>query len=383
MTNTYFNLLLWVVVGCLIGATVYYAFFPPTQVNSSPIQLTNLTNSTNIIIPSPVTALNIVIINPNNCNQCNSSIDLLNQLQTQTGAFHLSLNTPTILTQDSVQAQALISKYNISILPTLILTSNGSLNTTFVSLWQQRLGTSEPDGALIFRFVPLPYYSITNHSVVGLVQGIAIRATGCSDCFDPSLFFTSLTSTSVGMIFSNITILDRTDQSALALIAQYNVTNLPVLFLSKDASAYDVFNQKILALGEIQGDWFVLKSAFPPYMDLANNNSIRGHVSSIEIINSSCKDCFNVSGLSDYIVRSSGIVIVNTSVLEANSSAAKVLFSKYSIKYIPTLIYSPDASYYPGFDSGWLGTNSTIEKDGFYVLRAQPYLNLTYQNVSG
>ncbi|MBI5228016.1 hypothetical protein HY988_05495 [Candidatus Micrarchaeota archaeon] len=388
MTKSYFNLLLWVVTGSVLGFIVYSAFFaPPPAIISQPTNapLLNATNPAPIVTAPSVVDADVIVINPKNCALCNSSSELLEQLKTQGSLFNLRIIGSQAFDVDSAQGQELISKYKITKLPSLILTAKDKkpINDSFVSLWQQKIGTLESDGSLVFRELPFPYYSITSSSVVGLVEGIAIRPGGCENCFDPSILFRSLEAQQMNMVFSNITYLDQNDSRAKELISKYNITKIPALLLSKGANDYDLFNQKVLPLGEFSGDWFILRSAFPPYIDLADNSSVRGLVSSIEITNSSCVSCLNISGLSDYISSSSGVVIVNSTKLEANSSAARSLISKYEIKYLPTFLYSPDASVYPGFDPAWLDTNSTVEKDGWHIFRAQPSLNMTYQNVSG
>lgn len=378
MDKTYINMLLWAVVGIALGAVVYVALMQPAPA-PSPGNLTNITPV------SGLTEVNVTLITAPDCTRCDSADLLLAQLRNVTDSYNLTMGTVTTLPGDSQEASALISRYDIEKLPTLVVSPSAASNPAFLSVWESNVGTRETDGSLVFRELMLPYYDVESRTVVGLVNGIAIGASGCPECADPAIYLSFLESDSVGMVFSNKTVLAETDGQAQELITRYNITSLPTFILSRDALAYDFFSEQMANFSTQESDgWFVFRDVLPPYVDLQRNHSVRGLVEALLVVNSSCTACFSISQLSDYIVQSGGIYVVNTTSYEANSSEGMLLISRYNITHIPTVLYSPEASVYPSFEKVWLNENSTVESDGWYVFRSHALLgNVTYQNVTG
>ena len=196
---------------------------------------------------------------------------------------------------------------------------------------------------MVSRDLPPPYYDTRSGNIVGLLQGIGITPVGCKSCINVSMYFQSLSSQYIGMQFSNISFLDENSSQAQELIAAYNITRLPTILLDPNAGLYPAFTQSIQPSGTVEDNgWFVLRDVVPPYVDLASNRSIRGYVDSINLVNSSCTECFNVSALSSYIADSAGLFVMNTTTYEVNSTEGSMLIKKYNITEIPTILYSPE-----------------------------------------
>jgi hypothetical protein len=231
--------------------------------------------------------------------------------------------------------------------------------------------------------LPPPYYDIGSGKISGIVQGIAISPSDCSECFNASLYFQSLSDPYVGIAFSNTTILEENSTAAQAMIAKYNITRLPALMLDPEVQAYLFFNKSIKSGGTLGDDgWYVLRSVPPPYVDLAANRSVRGFVDLAYIVNSSCTDCLDITSVSDYLDNSAGIYISDTKTYEVNSTEGMALVKKYNITRIPTLLYSPEASVYQSFAKAWVKQNNTIESDGWFVFRTVELAGDNYQNIS-
>lgn len=376
--KSYSDILLWLVAGLVLGAIAYLAFvymqpvhvgttMPPAGNSSTPA---NTTNTTAVI--------DIVLINPPDCPACRPLGYVMPLLINVTQQLNLTIGYVANLS--SSEGAQLIAKYNITKLPTLVVTGNYTSN--FASGWTGSLGTQESDGALVLRNLYPPYYE--NGSTVGLVTGIGIAAPNCPNCTNPSDYFQSLEDPSVDMNFSNTTILQENDSAAQALMKEYNITKLPTLLLSEDAQAYPIFNQSILPLGDVVNGWYILRNVTPPYVDVTTGN-VLGLVQTVLVVNSSCTDCLNATGFSEYMAQESNVMIVNSTTYEANSTAGEAFITKYNLTALPAVLYSPEASAYPGFTQLWLQRNGTIESDGWYVFRAYnllgapaaPYQNLT------
>lgn len=375
MDKNYLNILLWVAVGIFAAVIVYVLLQPGPAL--PPGNTTNITN----ITPSAVA--NIIIISAPGCPRCDSAALLMDQLRTVAPDFNLTIGNVSTLEGDSAEAGQLVSRYDIEKLPSLIILPAG-LGSEFVSIWESNVGTRESDGALVFRQLLPPYYDVGGRKITGLIDGTVIEASDCPQCMNASIYFDSLESSSVAMVFSNKTLLQENESRAQELITRYNITRLPTFILSSDAEAYEFFTDHIVNLSSRESDGnYVLRLVFPPYADLEGNRSIRGLVDAVFVVNSSCSDCFDPADLSDYLATSSGLYVQNTTTYEANSTEGAALISRYGMTRIPALLYSPEASLYPNFALLWVAENNTIESDGWYVFRAHELIGQPYQNVSG
>lgn len=381
----YLKAFLWLVMGALFGFAIYFVFLTPLQ-PSLPMPPTNSPQQNDTMPQILETGVvNITMVDAPGCDLCNAEGLMLEQVKTVLlKSEFLSIGTSKRLPGASSEAQALISRYNLTTLPAVIIEGEVARDSEFVAAWKESVGSLEGGNALVTRFEYPPYYDLKNKTVVGLAEAIGIKASGCLECGDPGMFISSLESQPISMAFTNSTVYDENDSRAQALISQYNITKLPVLFLSEEgASAYPVFAQ-IKPLGAIEDGWFILRDVVPPYVDLADNRSIRGLVKATYLVNSSCAECFNISSLSTYLSQTSGVVIVDEKTYELDSAEGAALREKYNITMVPTLIFSSDVKYYYQFEEVWTDQSNTVEQDGSFVFRAHGLLGeIGYQNVSG
>ncbi|MFH0884954.1 MAG: hypothetical protein V1861_04550 [Candidatus Micrarchaeota archaeon] len=380
----YVKALLWAAIGMLLGFAIWFVFLQPAS-PITPQMMQNTPPPNDTLPPLLETGLvNITMIEAPNCDECNAEGLLLEQTKTVLlSSEFLRTGVSKSIRWDSPEAKALIAKYNITELPSVIVEGDVGRDQVFVSAWKENVGTLEGTGALVTRLGYPPYYNITTMKVVGLVKAIGIKATGCLECGDPGLFISSLEGPTIGMVFTEKDIYEENSSEGMALIASYNITKVPTIFLSEEgASAYPVYSQ-IKVLGTVEGGWFVLRDVVPPYLDLADNRTLRGLVKAKYLVNSSCAECFDITLLSDYISQSTGLVISESQTYEADSADGRALIAKYNITKIPTLVFSPDAKYYPYFSQVWENQTSTIEADGWFVFRAHELLSeMGYQNIS-
>lgn len=314
------RLLLWVLAGLVLGSLVYYVFMAPLaqktvtvpeNPGAVPVPNQSTTPSGNTgtapsqnasapLMPAQNTSTNksdiyITLIHAPDCPECQAGDNFLNSSQ---GVFAQSatiqIANTTILESADPGAQALISQYNITELPAIIISGHPSDDPDLIQAWQSQVGSLEADGSLVSRTLPPPYYDLTQNKVRGIVNGIAIQASNCGGCANASVFFETLSGPNLGMVFSNTTVLDENDSAAQALIKKYNITELPTLLLDKEASAYSFFQTGLSSEGTNESDgWFVLRQVPAPFVDLAANHTIRGLVDAIYVVNSSCSTCMS------------------------------------------------------------------------------------------
>ena len=380
----YVKAVLWAVLGVILGFGIWFVFLQaPSPV--PPQMLQNTPPPDDAMPPVLETGtVNLTMIEAPDCDECNADGLLLEQTKTVLlNSGFLRAGVSKTIGPDTPEAKALMAKYSIVELPAVIVEGDVGRDPEFVTSWKENVGTQEGANALVTRLGYPPYYNVTTAKVTGLVKAIGIRASGCTECGDPDMFISSLEGPTVGMVFTEKNVYDDNSSEGKALIARYNITKIPSLLLSEDgASAYPIFSQ-IKMLGTVEDGWYILRDVVPPYLDLADNRTLRGLVSAKYIVNSSCADCFDINLLSDYISQSTGLVVAESQTYEADSTDGRALIAEYNITRIPTLIYSPDARYYPYFSEVWLNQTSTIEPDGWFVFRAHELLTgMAYQNIS-
>ncbi len=388
------NILVWIAVGLVVGLAVFMVFSPPpapsqnATVNGTQINANQTGNATppTVVTPPVVSKkpVDVTLVLAPGCDRCNA-IDqlLLQQTEAEIGkSAAAQVGAINILNASDPQAQGLLARYNVTLLPALFVSSADGFTANDTQVWTTQLGSIEPDGFLVQRMVYPPYYNISNRSVVGFVSAIGIDAPGCEQCMNASSFSDSLAQApQVQMAFSANVTLAGNSSEALALIQKYNITELPTVLLSLDVSAYPAY-QLIKPLGEEVDGWFILRQVHPPYLDLAHNNSVRGLVSLIQLVNGSCSDCFSIDSLSDYVANSAGIDLVNKTTYDINSTTGAALANRYNITSLPSMLFSPEIAVYPRFEGIWTSQNNTVESDGWFVFRAYSLVNGPYQNIT-
>lgn len=372
-------LAIWIAIGIVLGLVFYggYLFLNP----SVPV-----INDNNTIIPDTndtiaISKINITLIGASACDSCNSSVYILAEVQSLATKYNFEIENIKTIDSDSADAKSMIAKYAITKLPTMVILGDTDSLGEFGSLWQN-IGSTEADGAMVYRDVYPPYFDVSLNRNVGFVEVTLIKAD-CSECFDVSSFVDYLESDSVAMVLVNRTELDYNSSEAQALIAKYNITKLPTFVLSKDASIYPIVNQAWSHYGTDDPDGaYVWRNYLPPYVNLDQNGSIVGIVDMIELVDSKCSNCYDVSiheeGLS---ADPFNLKFGNIQRVEVNSTNGQMLVSRYNITAYPTIILSEDALLYPGFNDTWEGMG-TIENDSMLVFRALDLLGVEFINTT-
>lgn len=199
-----------------------------------------------------------------------------------------------------------------------------------------------------------------------------ILPQNCPDCFSIEPVEQYIRQ-SARVTIQNITTLSW--QTAKDIITKYTVTKLPAVLITGEISKLQ------LEPFEQRQDALVFDKTPPPYFDTGEQR-IKGKVSAVIIQDSSCKECFKLEPLIQNL-RQAGVAITSK-VLSYDSSDAKNLIAKYSIKKIPAIILSKDAAEYELIVQAWQQVGST-ENDGSFVLRTvnPPYKDLTTNSVKG
>lgn len=212
-----------------------------------------------------------------NCTECFNVSIVTSQLETAGDQLGLRVAAKSRVDVNSSAGMALVGRYNITKVPTILL-SREAQQTRLMEVWNQS-GTVESDGTLVLREVYPPYIDLTNGSLMGQVKLIFLLAPNCGTCYDPVIHEAVLTRRYDVVVF-NETNLTYASAEGAALVRKYNITAVPTVLISPELSVYPGMEDLWLSgLGSKESDgWYVFRnmSAFgsnTTYFDLAANRT--------------------------------------------------------------------------------------------------------------
>lgn len=383
-SNIALNLVLWVFVGLFLGYILYVFLYPSIIIQ--PTMNTTKNATINTTTPTPKTLpsnFSLTLITHKGCKDCNGTFNLAKELSTSASSLSLKFENQRVVDSTSTEGKALISKYNLLNVPTLIVSWEANASKQFVSSWAN-LGTREKDGAFVLRksYLYPPYYNLKNKTYYGYVDFIAIEVKDCKNCTNAIAYERSLTIPTVGVVFSNKSVIAHNSTQAKQLINKYNITKLPTFVLSPSAMSYPALANYWSLTEKPESDgWLVYRNVPAPYYSVPNK-TIFGLLTMVEIVDKTCTSCYNVSLHEEGLMLTFGLIITNKTQYDVNSTKGKALLNKYNITAVPTIILSSDSQYYTSLKTTWLDMGNTVESDGWYVYRGMDKLSgLTYKNL--
>ncbi len=300
------------------------------------------------------------------CDGCYNIDDILSQIK----QANVKITKENTISMDN--AANLIDRYSIKKLPAVIVTGEISKNSDVLSALTQ-YGSRSGEVVIIDKIDP-PYYDITEERIVGKIDAITLTDSSCQNCANISIFMDMLKQT---VTFASEKSVDYSSAEGKAITARFGIQNIPALILSKDIARYQSLESMWLQVGaSYKDDNLIIPPLIPPYVDLTSNKTV-GLVSLVYIIDSSCNGCYNVSLHKTILLQSFGIVLESETTY--NVSSGKDLITRYNITKVPTMLISPDASYYTPLKEVWKDVG-TIESDGWLVFRSTELMG-SYKNL--
>ncbi len=313
--------------------------------------------------------IDLVTITQPGCNQCSGTKDIVSLIK----SANVNVTSEKNLESSSEDAKALIQKYGIKKLPTIIVF--GATDKTGLKENWSELGTIAVN-TLVYTNVKPPFFDLESGKLLGAVSIVAIKKDSCVGCanIDPMLSAIS----NIVYVESNKT-LDYNSAEAEALIQKYGIGRIPAIILSSGAKEYPQIVSGWQSIGDIteSGD-FVTRSFPVPYFDLGSN-AVFGLVEMTTLTDGNCSDCLDLSDFKKAI-EGFGVKVVWDKVFDINSSEAKKLLKDYNITAVPTVLLSSEANKYPGFVTAWEQVGS-VEKDGVFILRGLDVLGGKYKQI--
>lgn len=217
--------------------------------------------------------VNTTTIKDSSCKECVNVSSVMNQLK----QYGVSIGNEKTLDFSDAQAKALIEKYNIRIIPVMLLSSDIAAYTDLSAALQQ-IGTFESDGTYVMRTFNPPYRNLPSNEIIGRVNMINIVDYTCDKCYNVSVN-KQILQTGYGMYISNETAYDISSVSGKELLSKYNISSVPTFLLSPQAESYDGLVQIWNGIGTVEKDgWFVFRNIKAlqgaVYKDLATNQTV-------------------------------------------------------------------------------------------------------------
>ena len=205
---------------------------------------------------------------------------------------------------------------------------------------------------------------------------IQLSVIDCEDCSDIDSIVESVKSKNVEILEEKN--LDYNSEEAKGLIEKYGIQKLPSILIFGE-----IDNKKITFNNfELNDDALVFNGVSAPYFNIIEDK-IKGEVSIIEIVDSSCEDCVSVGSIAD-ILGQSGVLIKDWKKVEYNSPEGEDYINKFEIKKVPVILISEDIDYYEELSQG-LAQLNLEKKQGYYSIHSTnpPYRDLIKNKVVG
>ena len=176
-----------------------------------------------------------IVIQDSACKKCFD----IKQITSQLKKVGVSFTSEKTLEDNTPEATALIEKYKIEKIPSLLM-SNDALEYQVVSeIWAQ-VGTKEPDNMLILRTINPPFKEVDTAKIRGSTDVVYLVDKSCTSCYNASIHKMILTS-NFGMVFDTEKYVDVFSKEGKLLISKYAIKVIPTVIISQDAKDYPNF----------------------------------------------------------------------------------------------------------------------------------------------
>ncbi|MBI2578862.1 MAG: cupredoxin domain-containing protein [Candidatus Aenigmarchaeota archaeon] len=170
----------------------------------------------------------------------------------------------------SQEAKDLIAKFEVQKVPALIISKDILDYPAISQVWDQ-LNTSEKQGFYALHTTVPPYRDLATNKIEGLVTVIYLNDSTCASCYDVQIN-RQILERNFGVVIANETTDDINSENGRSLVKQYNITKVPIMLASPDASVYAAFTEIWQQVGNVAKDgWYVMRKpeVLGTYKDLA------------------------------------------------------------------------------------------------------------------
>lgn len=201
-----------------------------------------------------------------NCTNLTQLIDFLKQ-------NYVRFSSEKTVDYASLEAKDLASRFGIQKVPAIVVSKDVLEYPAVTQVWGQ-LNASESQGFYAVPAIAPPYRDLKTNRTEGLVTVIYLRDDTCTSCYNVKLNKLILERT-FGLVIVNETETDISSGSGKDLLKKYNITKVPVILVSPDASVYAGFSVVWPQVGNVASDgWHVMRNpeVLGTYKDLLTGN---------------------------------------------------------------------------------------------------------------
>ena len=191
--------------------------------------------------------LRITVITSKLCGDKCFDINLFLDALKQNGIKEVG--TETLNVEDS-QGKALAEKYNITKVPTVLISGELDKNPQLAQAWTA-LGEII-DQVFVFRKLIPPYIEVATGELKGQFSLVYLTDESCSKCYDVKLHDTALGN--LGLKTDNSKTVDVSSDEGKDLLKKYAITLVPTILLSGDLAEYSGLQQIWPQVGTIAED---------------------------------------------------------------------------------------------------------------------------------
>ncbi|MFH0948903.1 MAG: hypothetical protein V1802_00265 [Candidatus Aenigmatarchaeota archaeon] len=214
--------------------------------------------------------VNITMLLDSSCEKCAGIAGLPFSLK-QLG---VKITDEKIIEYNSSEGKMLMSKFDIKQIPSIVISKEVTAYDALKQAWSQ-LNTTEKDGYYAIHSRIPPYRDLLTNKIVGLLTLITINDSTCSECYDASI--NKLILFRFGAAVENESAYDINSVEGKKLSKKYNITKVPIILMSPDASVYTTLVEAWKEVGTVESDdWYVMRNPdiLGTYKDLITNKTV-------------------------------------------------------------------------------------------------------------
>lgn len=316
--------------------------------------------------------IKIAAITADSCKDCFNIGDVVNYIESN------NVNVVENKKYDisSNEATALIAKYGIERVPTLIISGEYEKATSL--MFKLRNFGEDKNGSFVFTKTEPPFVETASGKIRGVVSLIELDKKNCIKCQNLTQMIVALSN--AGIKIGEQKEIDIDSNAGKELIRKYNITKVPTVIMSPDAGIYATIQKNWDQIGSIEDDgYYVMRELIPPYYSI-EERKVRGLVSLTVLEDKTCKECYNATAFHKQILNRMNVAIVSERIVDAATSEGRNLIGKYKIMKLPMIILQGDIEAYPALVSAWKDVGS-MEPDGTYVFRSVEIAEKSYKDL--
>ena len=192
--------------------------------------------------------ISLVHLQKRGCDECSDFTPLISQLS-EAGLVFASQRDVYI---DTAEGRSIVSKYNISKVPAIIMDKEADVYPNIVQGWTQQ-GSIEEDGSYVTRIVSPPYYDVEEGRLKGLISVTFLVDESCDECYAPETFHKPILAR-LGMAISGEERIDVSSAEGKEIVEGYGIEKVPVLILEGDMEEYPALVSAWPPVGTVESD---------------------------------------------------------------------------------------------------------------------------------